>query len=158
MKPDQAAMLRELQERIKSGPDDQVIDLPEGGQMRFRRAPEPGVLARVESLETHDQVVCTSWAPSDTRPAGYPAHLPFLEARAAAYSSVNGNGNLQWFQAVPADAEKVARALAEEGWVETTLPNPSMPGMVIRPFRRGDRQRIVLLGGTMLSLLETRAE
>ena len=157
MRPD-PALLKELQERIKSGPDDQVVDVPGGGQVRVRRAPEPGVIARVESLETHDQVVCTSWAPADTPPVGYPAHLPFLSERAVTYSSVNGNGTLQWHQASPADAERIARALIADGWVETTLPNPSMPGRVVRTFRRGVRQRILLLGGAWRSVLQSRAE
>ena len=55
-------------------------------------------------------------------------------------------------------AEVLARGLADEGWVETTLPDSSMPGMSIRPFRMGGRQRVLIHDGRLLSLLDTRAE
>lgn len=158
MRPDQAALFQVMQEKIKSGPDDQIIDLPEGARVRVRRAPEPGVLARVESLETHAEVHSTMWAPCGTRPAGFPDDLPFLPGKACSFSAVNGNRTVQWHGAEEGDIARVASDLARDGWVETTIPSPSMPGMVIRPFRREARQRIVLLGGSLLSVLETRAE
>ncbi len=158
MDPKAAAMMRVIQDAIGNGEKDQVVNFPDGASMRVQRAPEPGVLARIEALETHDDVRAISWAPAGERPAGYPDDLPFLPGQHVAMTLSNGNRNLQWHAAATDSAESVCRTLLAEGWAETTLPAPSMPGMFIRPFRRGDRQRIVLGGGPMLSLLETRAE
>lgn len=158
MDPKTSAALEGLRAQIANGPADQVITTPSGDRMRVRRAPEPGVAAIIESLETHDKVVSISWDPCATPPAGYPADLPFLAGRYACLSSAGESRNLQWYGATPADADLLAGLLLGDGWTETTLPAPSMPGMIIRPFRRGDRQRVVILGGTMASLVETRAE
>jgi hypothetical protein len=126
--------------------------------MRVQRSPEPGVIARIEALETHDDVRAVSWTPTDGRPVGYPEDLPFLPGQHVSLTVSNGNRNLQWHAAATDSAEAVCRHLVADGWVELAIPSPSMPGMFIRPFRRGDRQRIVLGGGPTFSLLETRAE
>ena len=126
--------------------------------MRVQRAPEPGVIARIEALETHDDVRAFSWAGSAERPAGYPEDLPFLPGHPVALTLSNGNRNLQWGASATPHAESLCATLLADGWAETTLPSSSMPGMFIRPFRRGARQRVVLGGGPILSLLETRAE
>ena len=112
----------------------------------------------IEALETHDGVTTTSWAPSAARPSDYPADLPFLADHPATMLSVRGSTTLEWEGVLPRVAEVLARTLANEGWVETTLPDPSMPGMSIRPFRLGQRQRVLIHGGRILSLLDTRAE
>ena len=153
-----SAMLEGIRHQIANGPADQVITTPSGDRMRVRRSPEPGVAAIIESLETHDKVVSTSWDACPTPPRGYPEDIPFFAGRPACLSAAGGNRNLQWYGATAADADRLALALLGTGWTETTLPAPSMPGMVIRPFRRGDRQRVVILGGTMLSLVDTPAE
>lgn len=114
--------------------------------------------AITESLETHGSVQCTSWEGAAVPPTGYPADLPFLVDRVVMFSSVNGNRQLQWYQAEPQDADRLAAELQDGGWSETTLPMASMPGMFIRPFRRGDRQRIIVSAGAFLSLVDTRAE
>ena len=158
MDPKTSAALEGLRAQIANGPADQVITTPSGDRMRVRRAPEPGVAAIIESLETHDKVVSTSWDPSPTPPQGYPEDIPFFAGRHACLSAAGGNRNLQWYGVGATDADRLALALLGAGWTETTLPASSMPGMVIRPFRRGDRQRVVILGGTMASLVETRAE
>ena len=152
------AQLEQMQQQISTRPADQVITGPGGEKLRMRRAPEPGVLAIVDSLETHDPVRCITWEPAASPPREYPSDLPFLAHRVAALSSTNGNRQLQWYSAEPQDADQVATELREGGWAETTLPMTSMPGMSIRPFRRGDRQRILLAAGPQLSLVDTRAE
>lgn len=126
--------------------------------MGVQRAAEPGVVARIESLETHDDVRAFSWDGGPERPAGYPEDLPYLPGLPVALTLSNGNRNLQWGAVAMSHAESICAELLAEGWVETTLPSSSMPGMFIRPFRRGVRQRVVLGGGPVLSLLETRAE
>lgn len=158
MDPAPNAWMAKVQEQLISGPADQVVAGPGGGQVRFRRAPEPGVAAIVESLETHQPVRCITWERAATPPTGYPDDLPFLAGRGVTYSVVNGNRQLQWYQAEPADAEELASDLRRHAWSETTLPMASMPGMFIRPFRRGDRQRIIVSAGAFLSLVDTRAE
>jgi hypothetical protein len=152
------AHMEQLQQQIATGPADQVIARPGGERLRMRRAPEPGVLAIVDSLETHDPVRCITWEPAASPPREYPSDLPFLAHRVAMFSSTNGNRQLQWYQAVAQDADQIATELREGGWTETTLPMSSMPGMTIRPFRRGDRQRVLISSGSTLSLVDTRAE
>ena len=112
----------------------------------------------IEALETHDGVTTTTWAPSTVRPRDYPVDLPFLPDHPATMLSVRGSTTLEWGGAPPHLAEVLARTLANEGWVETTLPDSSMPGMRIRPFRMGRRQRVLIHDGRLLSLLDTRAE
>ena len=112
----------------------------------------------IEALETHNGVTTTTWAASPVRPREYPADLPFLADQPATLLSVRGSITLEWGGAPPRAAEVLARTLAAEGWVETTLPDPSMPGMSIRPFRLGLRQRVLIHDGRLLSLLDTRAE
>ncbi|HET7042841.1 MAG TPA: hypothetical protein VFI13_12525 [Gemmatimonadales bacterium] len=158
MDPRTAATLASIQQQMATGPADQVVTTPDGTRMRVRRAPGPGVVATVESLETHAPVSAVIWEPAETPPAGYPAGLPFLPGRATTYSSTNGNENLQWHQVTAEEAERVAAELRRDGWAETTLPDASMPGVRIRPFLREARQRILIQGGGALSLLETRAE
>ncbi len=112
----------------------------------------------IEALETHNEVTTTIWAPSAVRPKDYPADLPFLADQTATRLTVRGSTTLEWDGVPPRLAEVLAQALADEGWVETTLPDPSMPGMSIRPFRMGRRQRVLVHDGRLLSLLDTRAE
>ena len=152
------AWMDQVTEKIATGPADQIITGPGGEQMRLRRSPEPGVSAIVESLETHGPVQCITWEPAAVPPNGYPADLPFLADRVVMFSSVNGNRQLQWYQAEPQDADQIAAGLRDGDWSETTLPMASMPGMFIRPFRRGDRQRIIVSAGSFLSMVDTRAE
>lgn len=112
----------------------------------------------IEALETHDGVATTTWPAAASRPARWPAGLPFLADRCATILAVRDSVTLEW-EGIPQDAvEMVARQMADEGWIETTLPDSSMPGMRIRPFRRAERQRVLIHDGRMLSLLETRAE
>ncbi|MEP6744871.1 MAG: hypothetical protein ABJB33_05200, partial [Gemmatimonadota bacterium] len=73
-------------------------------------------------------------------------------------SSTGESTNLHWYRATPEEAAVMAAELEAAGWSETSMPHASMPGMSIRPFRRGDRQRVLILGGSFLSLLDTRAE
>ena len=112
----------------------------------------------IEALETHDGVTTTTWAPSPVRPRDFPADLPFLADRAVTMLSVRGSTTLEWDGVQLRVAEVVARTLVDDGWVETTLPDSSMPGMSIRPFRMGARQRVLIHDGRLLSLLDTRAE
>ena len=112
----------------------------------------------LESLETHDGITTTSWASSARRPSGYPADLPFVAEHAATLLAVRGSTTIEWESLAPRAVEALARELVDAGWVETTLPDPSMPGMTIRPFRRGERQRVLIHDGRLLSLLETRTE
>ena len=112
----------------------------------------------IEALETHDGVATTTWAPSPVRPSDYPSDLPFLADLPATMLAVRGSTTLEWDGVPPRMAEVVARSLANDGWIETTLPDSSMPGMSIRPFRMGTRQRVLIHDGRLLSLLDTRAE
>ena len=112
----------------------------------------------IEALETHDGISTTIWAPSAARPSDYPADIPFLADHSATLLSVRGSTTIEWDRVAPRMAEVLARGLANEGWVETTLPDSSMPGMSIRPFRMGGRQRVLIHDGRLLSLLDTRAE
>ncbi len=149
---------RSLQAQIASGPADQVITLPGTGSMRVRRSPEPGVSLSVESLETHEGFSSTNWDPTESRPGGYPADVPFLPRTATMVMTKPGSTTLQWFKAMPDHDAVIVREMTAAGWVEAPLTDPTMPGMTIRPFRRGDRQRILIRGGEFLSLLDTRAE
>ena len=112
----------------------------------------------IEGLETHDEVATVTWPALGAVPAGWPEGIPFLADRPATMLSVRGSRTFEWDAIPEGEAEVVARRMVDDGWVETTLPDVSMPGMRIRPFRRGDRQRVLIHDGRMLSLLETRAE
>ncbi len=112
----------------------------------------------IEGLETHDEVATVCWPAAPRCPAGWPEGLPFLADRPATMLTVRGSRTMEWDAVPPREAETVARQMVDDGWVETTLPDASMPGMTIRPFRRAERQRVLIHDGRMLSLLETRAE
>jgi hypothetical protein len=112
----------------------------------------------IEALETHAEIGTLTWEASATRPDGYPADLPFLADLPVTMLSVRGSTTLEWEGVPPRTAETIARNLVDAGWVETTLPDSSMPGMSIRPFRLGERQRVLIHDGRLLSLLDTRAE
>lgn len=153
-----AALLQLLSERIKTGPDDQVIDTPDGGQLRVRRAPEPGISLIVEPLGAaagHDSL---TFEPAAVRHARFPKDLPFLAGRSAMLTTMPKGLQLQWFKVSDTDMASVVGDLVGAGWTETMLPTPTMPGMMIRPFRRGDRQRVLILGGDLLGLIDTPAE
>lgn len=112
----------------------------------------------IEALETHDGIATIVWRPLALRPDAYPTDLPFVADHPAAMHSVRGSTTLEWDGLPARRIEALARDLIDAGWVETTLPDSSMPGMTIRPFRRAGRQRVLIHDGRLLSLLDTRAE
>ena len=112
----------------------------------------------IEALETHAGVSARSWPAAPIRPEQYPAEIPFLAEQPAAVLAVGGSTTVEWEEVKVAVAEGMARGLVVDGWDETTLPERSIPGMVIRIFRRRDRQRVVLYNAGRLTLLDTRAE
>jgi hypothetical protein len=111
----------------------------------------------IEALETHAEVSAATWEATPRRPEGYPAEIPFLADCVATMLTVRGSTTMEWDGIAPRSVEALARELVDSGWVETTLPDSSMPGMTIRPFRRGERQRVLIHDGRLLSLLDTRA-
>lgn len=155
MDPKAAELLRTLKEKVASGPDDQVITTPDGGLLRIRKAPEPGIAMIAEPVGAAEGIGSIAWEPSATRPPRYPDDLPFLPGRSVLLSRMATGASLQWHQAAGDDLARLATELAASGWTETTLPTPTMPGMTIRPFRRGDRQRVLVGGGELLSLIDT---
>jgi hypothetical protein len=156
--PKSAELLRILKEKVESGPADQVIQTPEGGELRIRKAPEPGISMIIEPVGAAPGVGSIAWDPASTRPPRYPDDLPFLPGRAVVLSRMPNGVTLQWHQTTKDDLTRIATELATDGWTETTLPTPTMPGMTIRPFRRGDRQRVIVGGGEVLSLIDTAAK
>ena len=158
MDPKSAALLQLLSEKIKEGPDDQIVDVPGGGQIRVRRAPEPGVSLIVEPLGATASLTSITFDPAESPHPRFPAGVPFLARRGAMLTSMPKGFQLQWFKVAEPDLASVVDDLVGAGWVETVMPTPTMPGMTIRPFRRGDRQRVLVLGGDLLGLIETPAE
>ncbi|HEU4569394.1 MAG TPA: hypothetical protein VFS07_02355 [Gemmatimonadales bacterium] len=112
----------------------------------------------VEALETHAGVTDQAWAATPTRPAEYPAELPFLPDHSFSLLRVAESTTVEWDGISPRAVETIARQLADARWVETTLPNASMPGMTIRIFRRDARQRVLVHDGRLLTLLDTGVE
>ena len=112
----------------------------------------------IEALETHAGVSARSWKATQLRPDQYPHELPFLAGHPAAILAVGGSTTVEWEGVAGPLVERMARDLVIDGWEETTLPERSIPGMLIRIFRRGDRQRVVLYNAGRLTLLDTRAE
>ena len=112
----------------------------------------------IEALETHAGIAAAIWPAAATRPAGYPRDLNFLADCEVTVLVVRGSTTLEWDGVGSRSVETLARELVDAGWVETTIPDSSMPGMAIRPFRRGDRQRVLIHDGRLLSLLDTQAE
>ena len=158
MDPKSAELLRTLKEKVASGPADQVITTPDGGQLRIRKAPEPGIAMIAEPVGAAEGIGSIAWEPSPTRPPRYPDDLPFLPGRSVVLSRMPNGMNLQWHQTTGDDLAGIVSELTADGWTETTLPTPTMPGMTIRPFRRGDRQRIIVGGADLLSLVDTPAK
>jgi hypothetical protein len=153
--PKSAELLRTLKEKVASGPDDQVITTPDGGQLRIRKAPEPGIAMIAEPVGAAEGIGSIAWEPAATRPPRYPDDLPFLPGRSVVLSRMPNGVSLQWHQTAGDDLARIATELLASGWAETTLPTPTMPGMTIRPFRRDDRQRVIVGGGDLLSLIDT---
>jgi hypothetical protein len=112
----------------------------------------------IEALETHAGVSARSWEGVLHRPDQYPSDLPFLAGHPAAILAVGGSTTIEWEEVPSPLVERMARDLVIDGWEETTLPERSIPGMLIRIFRRKDRQRVVLHSAGRLTLLDTRAE
>jgi hypothetical protein len=102
----------------------------------------------IEALETHSDVSARPWAAAQVRPEQYPEEIPFLAGHAAAVLAVGGSTTVEWDGVEIVVAERMARGLVLEGWNETTLPERSIPGMVIRILHNAGR----------LTLLDTRAE
>lgn len=151
------AVLEAMKAQLDAGSDDAIVNGPNGEQLRVRRNPEPGVSLTVGGPGPNDALLAKGWDPAPQRPSSYPDDLPYLTDRAVVLTWMPKGVNLQWHNAGPADPHTLASALAAEGWQETGLPMASMPGMTIRPFRRGDRQRIVMSAGQLLTLLDTPA-
>jgi hypothetical protein len=156
--PKSAELLRILKEKVASGPADQIITTPEGGELRIRKAPEPGISMIIEPVGAAPGVGSIAWDPTPTRPPRYPDDFPFIAGRAVVLSRMPNGVTLQWHQTSKEDLAQVASELTTDGWAETTLPTPTMPGMTIRPFLRGDRQRVIVGGGEVLSLIDTAAK
>jgi hypothetical protein len=112
----------------------------------------------VEALETHAGVASHEWKGAATRPADYPADLPFIADHPFTILTVNGSTTVEWGGVGQRMVEVIARQLVTAGWVETALPHASMPGMMIRPFRLAGRQRVLIHDGRLLTVLDTRAE
>lgn len=112
----------------------------------------------IEALETHAGVVSHEWTGAATRPADYPAEFPFIPDHPFTILTVNGSTTIEWDGVAQRMVETIARQMVTAGWIETTLPNASVPGMTIRPFRREGRQRVLIHDGRLLTLLETRTE
>ncbi|HWA41316.1 MAG TPA: hypothetical protein VG712_06875 [Gemmatimonadales bacterium] len=112
----------------------------------------------IEALETHAGVSSHEWTGAPTRPAEYPADLPFIPDHPFTILTVNGSTTVEWDGLSQRMVEVIARQMVHAGWVETTLPNASMPGMAIRPFRLDARQRVLIHDGRLLTLLDTRAD
>ena len=112
----------------------------------------------VEALETHAGVSTHGWQGLATRPAEYPAEFPFVADHPFTILTVNGSTTIEWDGIGQRMVEVLARQMVHAGWIETALPNASMPGMMIRPFRLGTRQRVLIHDGRLLTLLDTRTE
>lgn len=112
----------------------------------------------IEALETHAGVASREWTATEIRPSDYPADLPFIADHPFTILTVNGSTTVEWDGIGQRMVEVIARQMVHAGWVETTLPNASVPGMSIRPFRHGARQRVLIHDGRLLTLLDTRAE
>jgi|SRR5688572_13273253 hypothetical protein len=158
MDPKSAALMQLLSEKLKTGPDDQIIETPDGGRLRVQRAPEPGVTLVVEPLGAGAGLHSISWEAAATRPPRYPDDVPFVAGRVAMLTMMPKGFHLQVFKSSEGDLHALVAELVGSGWTETVLPTPTMPGMSIRPFRRGDRQRILVLGGDLLGLIDTPTE
>lgn len=155
MDANSAAALKVLAEKIKSGPDDQVIEMPDGGKLRVRRSPVPGISLTVEPVGSTVGPTTITWEPASARPELFPDDIPFIPGRMATLSHMPNGWHLQWFKASAGDLDAVGGELARGGWKETTIPSPTLPGMTIRPFVLADRQRVLVLGGDLLGLIDT---
>jgi len=155
MDPKTLAAIEAMKEELAAGGDDTIVTGPNGVQMRVRKNPEPGVSLSVSGIGPNDATLAKTWEPSAHRPAGYPDDLPHLAGRVVMVTWMPNGMQLQWPGPMGDAMELLSNALNTDGWRETTLPTPTMPGMTIRPFRRGDRQRVVVGGGEILALVDT---
>lgn len=94
----------------------------DGRRLVHERAPAPGVVSRltVHAADGTARPAITEWAPSDERPADYPASLPFVPGRAVGVSVLGGADDVvaSWEDvADPAAlADELRRACLADGW------------------------------------------
>jgi hypothetical protein len=141
-----------MQAAMASPEKEVVVTAPDGRPMRIVKNPEPGVMARIEAAAGDDGTAVTVvWAPAATRPAAYPATVPFIPMASASVTMIAAGGRsstqVQWL-GVP-DHEAMAERLVDEsladGWTRTPVqPSTPEPTRMIT-LERGNEGRMITL-------------
>jgi hypothetical protein len=126
------------------------IDLPEGGEFRIVKEPEPGVSLRLTpSTDGIEGPTSTIWEASAERPTGYPVELPFLPDRVSAVTAGPENAyfSVHWHKLEEA-SEVVSQLIAEsvaEGWERLDpTPFPTAAPLQVDRLERGNRERVLM--------------
>lgn len=148
-----AALEQALQEAIASGVA--VADFPqERGTLRYRRAPEPGLLMTLSFVRPDggEQLAVKYFAPADRPAPTHPAGAPFLPGRVMQFAPAphGQGGNLIWEVDSADEADEVERRVADacvaDGWLEGVQQVPvALPeGARMRGFERGPFRRVLM--------------
>jgi hypothetical protein len=98
--------------------------------------------------------------PSDSRPARYPATLPFIPGVPVTMSGAGTGLTMTWYVTDNAEGvvREVQRQCMEDGYVlEDEDPMPGLAGN-IRQYTNGTLSRLIMAGGPMITLMQHPAD
>lgn len=101
-------------------------------------------------------VLADVFLPSDSRPARYPATLPFIPGAPVTMSGTGTGLTMTWYVADNAEGvvREVQRQCMEDGYVlEDEDPMPGLAGN-IRQYTNGTLSRLIMAGGPMITLMQ----
>jgi hypothetical protein len=120
MDPELFARMQEAAVRFRSGQSDYEEIMTPNGIARLVRDPTNDLGFRIDFVgeDARHSVAIQSYPPSETRPPGYPAPLPFLANCASTVDTLGQT--VAWPD--PQDAEqaftRVAQACLDDGWTQ----------------------------------------
>lgn len=127
MTADIREVVRLLEEARASGADERQLALSDGRQVRFRRAPTPGLVysLTVQEAGGREDLLFAQFDAAESRPTDYPPEAPFLPGQpVGVFSPGAGSWVLTW-EAVADPAHLVTAVLADnerDGWELQTTP------------------------------------
>lgn len=150
---DQRPLEQRLQEAIASGAAVADLAHERGGTLRYRRAPDDGVLMTLAFVEPDgsERLAVQYFAPAERPAAAWPAHAPFVPGRVMQFAPAPaGGGNCIWELDDAGEGSEVERlvvaATLGDGWLEVERdPAAALPdGVAMRGFERPPLRRMLM--------------
>ena len=143
---------RRLAEAIASGADKRDIPLENGGRIRYRRVPAPGVAYSLThvSPEGAERLSSLMFEATSTPPERYPADAPFVPGQSVMVMfATQGWGTMAWEGIEDVDAFR-ARIVGDgpDRWEFGDAPAASLfgsTGFEVWQLHRGDAKRMLTI-------------